>query len=173
MRRLSGDRGAPGTGVARALRTAPWVALGVAAALATSAVTLGLSGSEGADLVVFLTIAVLGLVFGVTGALVASRLPGNPIGWIFCALALFFQSSGLADAYIGYEGEAGAPLPGRVWAAWVSQWFFNVASPTLILLCFLLFPTGSLPSPKVVCPSTESQCMPGAGGVRSGHLNIA
>lgn len=148
MRRLSGDRGAPGTGVARALRTAPWVALAVAAALAAAAVALGISGSEGTDLVIFLTIAVLGLVFGVTGALVASRLPGNLIGWIFCALALFFQSSGLADAYIAYEGEAGTPLPGRVWVAWVSQWFLNVSSPTLILFCFLLFPTGGLPSPR-------------------------
>jgi hypothetical protein len=149
MSGLSEDRGAsPATGVARALRVAPWVALGVAAAMAAAAVALGFSGSEGTDLIVFSTIAVLGLVFGVTGALVASRLPGNLIGWIFCALALFFQSSGLADAYIAYEGEAGDVLQGRVWVAWVSQWLLNVASPTLILLCFLLFPTGHLPSPR-------------------------
>jgi hypothetical protein len=127
---------------------APWAVLGISAALAVAAVALGFSGSEGTDLVVFLTIAVLGLVFGVTGALVASRLPGNVIGWIFCALALLFESSGLADAYVAYEGGTGALLPGRVWVAWTSQWFFNVASPTLIILCFLLFPSGGLPSPR-------------------------
>jgi hypothetical protein len=148
VRRLFADRGEPGTGAARVVRLAPWVVLGVSAALAAAAVALGLSGSEGADLVVFLTIAILGLVFGVTGALVASRLPGNPIGWIFCALALLFESSGLADAYVAYGSGTGAPLPGRVWVAWISQWFLNVASPTLILLCFLLFPTGTLPSPR-------------------------
>jgi hypothetical protein len=116
--------------------------------LAVAAVALGLSGSGGTDLVVFFTIAVLGLVFGATGALVASRLPGNLIGWIFCALALLFESSGLADAYVAYEGETGAVLPGRIWVAWTSQWFLNVSSPALIILCFLLFPTGRLPSAR-------------------------
>jgi hypothetical protein len=134
--------------VTRTVRLVPWAALGVSAALAVAAVALGLSGSGGTDLVVFLTIAVLGLVFGVTGALVASRMPGNLVGWIFCVLALLFQSSGLADAYVAYGGGTGASLPGRVWVAWVSQWFLNVSSPALIVLCFLLFPTGNLPSPR-------------------------
>jgi hypothetical protein len=148
MRRVFADRGAPGTGAARVLRTAPQVMLGVSAALAAATVALGLAGSGGTDLVVFLTVAVLGLVFGVTGALVASRLPGNVIGWIFCVLALLFESSGLADAYIAYGDGAGASLPGRVWFAWTSQWFLNVSSPALIILCFLLFPSGTLPSPR-------------------------
>ena len=148
MRLLFAERGGPGTGGARAVRLAPWAALGVSAALAVAAVALGLSGSGGTDLVVFFTIAVLGLVFGATGALVASRLPGNLIGWIFCALALLFESSGLADAYVAYEGAADASLPGRVWVAWISQWFLNVSSPALIILCFLLFPTGRLPSAR-------------------------
>jgi uncharacterized membrane protein YfcA len=56
-----------------------------------------------ADLVIVLSIAVLGLVFGVTGALVASKLPGNLIGWIFCVLALMFEFSVCSDAYIAYE----------------------------------------------------------------------
>jgi hypothetical protein len=134
--------------VTRTVRLIPWVALGVSAALAAVAVALGVRGSDGTDLVVFLTIAVLGMVFGVTGALVASRMPGNLVGWIFCVLALLFESSGLADAYIAYGDGTSAPLPGAVWVAWGSQWFLNVSSPTLILLCFLLFPTGRLPSAR-------------------------
>jgi hypothetical protein len=148
VRRLSADGATQGTGATRVVRLAPWAALGVSAAIAATAVALGLSGSGGTDLVIFLTIAVLGLVFGATGALVASRMPNNPIGWIFCALALLFQSSGLADAYVAYGGGTGASLPGRIWVAWVSQWFLNVASPALIILCFLLFPTGRLPSAR-------------------------
>jgi hypothetical protein len=148
VRRRLADRGTPGTGATRPVRLAPWAALGVSAALAAVAVALGLSGSGGTDLVVFLTIAVLGLVFGVTGALVASRLPGNLVGWIFCVLALLFQSSGLADAYVAYEARTDASLPGQAWVAWTSQWFLNVSSPTLIVLCFLLFPTGRLPSAR-------------------------
>jgi hypothetical protein len=148
VRRLSADGATQGTGATRVVRLAPWAALGVSAAIAATAVALALSGSGGTDLVIFLTIAVLGLVFGATGALVASRMPNNPIGWIFCALALLFQSSGLADAYVAYGGGTGASLPGRIWVAWVSQWFLNVASPALIILCFLLFPTGRLPSAR-------------------------
>jgi hypothetical protein len=148
MRRFFAGRGVTGSGAARTVRTVPWVVLVVSGALAAAAVALGLSGSGGFDLLVVLSVAVLGLVFGVTGALVASRLPENLIGWIFCALALLFESSGLADAYIAHETVAGASLPGRVWVAWISQWLLNVASPTLILLCFLLFPSGGLPSPR-------------------------
>src|SRR5690606_40419784 len=32
--------------------------------------------------------------------------------------------------------------------------------------------SGRSPCPNRSCPSTESQCLPGAGGVPSGHLNI-
>jgi hypothetical protein len=148
MRHLSADGATQGPGATRVVRLTPWAALGVSAAIAATAVALGLSRSGGTDLVIFLTIAVLGLVFGATGAPVASRMPNNPIGWIFCALALLFQSSGLADAYVAYGGGTGASLPGRIWVAWVSQWFLNVASPALIILCFLLFPTGRLPSAR-------------------------
>ena len=148
MRRRFADGEMQGTGPTRVVRLAPWVALGVSAALAAAAVALGLSGSGGTDLVIFLTIAFLGLVFGATGALVASRMPGNLVGWIFCVLALLFQSSGLADAYVGYGGGSGVSLPAQHWVAWVSQWFLNVSSPTLIILCFLLFPAGRLPSAR-------------------------
>ena len=64
----------------------PWILLGVVAALGVAAVVLSLSG--GADLLIITFDAAIGLVFAVTGALVASQLPRNPIGWIFCAFAL-------------------------------------------------------------------------------------
>ena len=132
--------------VAMRARRVPWVMLAVSAVLAVAAVALGLS--DGAGLVVVFSGAVLGLVFGVTGALVASRSPRNAIGWIFCALALLFESSVLTDAYVAYDGRAGASLPGRVWFAWTSEWFLNTSTPALIALCFLLFPTGRLPSAR-------------------------
>jgi hypothetical protein len=123
-----------------------WFVLGVSTALGVLAVVLGLSG--GADLVTVFAVAGLGLVFGVVGALVVAGSPGNRIGWIFCTLALLFQLSGLADAYIPYGDPSTGPLPGQAWVAWISQWFLNAASPALILLCFLLFPTGGLPSAR-------------------------
>src|SRR5919107_5256145 len=119
----------------------PWILLGVVA-LGVAAVVLGLSG--GADLLIITFGAAIGLVFAVTGALVASRLPRNPIGWIFCAFALLAVLGSLGDAYIPYEGG----LPNRAWVAWASEWFINAFTPALIALSFLLFPTGRLPSAR-------------------------
>ena len=131
-------------------RTASWLAWSlwaISITLATAAAVLGLSETA-ADLVMVLSVAVLGLVFGATGVLVASRLPRNPIGWIFCVLALLFELSVCSDAYVAYGSQAGGFLPGRAWVGWTSQWSTNALTPALIILCFLLFPTGSLPSAR-------------------------
>jgi hypothetical protein len=112
--------------------------------LATVAVMLGLLGN--ADVVIVLSVAVSGLVFGATGSLVASRVPRNLIGWIFCVLALLFEFSVFSDAYVAYGSQASGFLPGSAWVGWTSQWTTNALIPALIILCFLLFPTGSLPS---------------------------
>src|SRR5215204_3359282 len=124
-----------------------WSLLAISITLATAAAVLGLSGTA-ADLVSVLSVAVLGLVFGATGALVASRLPRNPIGWILCVLALLFEFSVCSDAYVAYGSQAGGFLPGRAWVGWTSQWSTNALTPALIILCFLVFPTGSLPSAR-------------------------
>jgi hypothetical protein len=123
----------------------PWVVLAISAVMAVAAVSLGVSG-DADEVVIVVSIAVLGLVFGVTGALVASRSPGNPIGWIFCAMALLFESSILGDAYVIYG--SGGLRPGSVWVGWMNQWLNNALAPTFIIFCFLLFPTGRLPSAR-------------------------
>ncbi|MGI8541655.1 MAG: hypothetical protein ACR2N0_18080 [Rubrobacteraceae bacterium] len=124
---------------------APWGVLALSAAMASSAVALGFSG-DADEIVVFSSIAVLGMVFGVAGALIVSRSSGNLIGWIFCSLALVFEASILGEAYVGYDGDASRP--GSEWIAWANQSLGNALAPTLIILCFLLFPTGRLPSPR-------------------------
>jgi hypothetical protein len=94
--------------------------------------------------------AVLVLTYPTVGALVASRLPKNPIGWIFLStglVAIAFQ--GFAFAYAEYslyvrEGS----LPVTEYVAWLLQW---IAFPFVVLatvLLLLLFPSGSLPSRK-------------------------
>src|SRR5215208_3817975 len=131
-------------------RAASWLAWSlwaISITLATAAAVLGLSETA-ADLVMVLSVAVLGLVFGATGTIVASRLPRNPIGWIFCVLALLFEFSVCSDAYVAYGSQAGGILPRRAWVGWTSKWSTNALTPALIILCFLLFPTGSLPSAR-------------------------
>jgi len=88
-----------------------------------------------------LVTAILG--FATVGALIAVRLPRNPIGWLFlvlgAALAAVFAASGYADYTL--VAEPGA-WPAGEWAVWFLSWAFLgplVTAPTLL---FLLFPTG-------------------------------
>jgi signal transduction histidine kinase len=81
------------------------------------------------------------------GALIASKRPDNPIGWIFVAVGLSFATASLTGQWSDYAlvQEPGA-LPFGAFMSWVSVW----AWPPGILLVFtfllLLFPDGKLPS---------------------------
>jgi thiosulfate reductase cytochrome b subunit len=82
------------------------------------------------------------------GAVVASRRPAHPVGWLLLALGLSVTSSGLADQYVFYGLLA---RPGAVpAAAYVAV--YGDASFILFAACIgfvlLLTPTGSLPSPR-------------------------
>jgi FtsH-binding integral membrane protein len=58
------------------------------------------------------------LAFAVVGALVASRRPENPIGWIFCVFAITNVLWALALEYTLYAFVVDpSPLPGREIAA--------------------------------------------------------
>jgi hypothetical protein len=86
------------------------------------------------------TIAALGFAgIPIVGALMAFRLPDNPYGWVWCVAGLGFGLSEIAQ-----------PLAQAVdWPpsiAWVMQvWGFLIALGLLVLV-FLLFPTGRPPS---------------------------
>jgi hypothetical protein len=89
------------------------------------------------------------LPFSVVGAIVASRHPRNPIGWIFCTVALVVGISTLAGGYaeVWLKSGWGSKSLGET-AAWFSSWVWSalVVIPTTFLL--LLFPDGRLPSPR-------------------------
>ena len=92
--------------------------------------------------------AVLVLAYQTVGALVASRRPENPIGWIFLGtglVAMVFQGFALTYANYSLYVRDGS-LPGTEYMAWLSWWIAVpfVALATVLLL--LLFPTGRLPS---------------------------
>ena len=94
--------------------------------------------------------AVLVLTYQTVGALIASRVPKNPIGWIFLGTGLVANAfQGFTFAYADYSlyVRDGA-LPVTEYMAWLSLW---IAVPFVVLatvLLLLLFPTGSLPSRK-------------------------
>jgi hypothetical protein len=92
---------------------------------------------------------VVAAVVAVTvGAVLASRRPRHPVGWLLLALGLSVTASGLADGYARY-GLVARPgaLPADRWVA--------IYSPATIYLGFvcigfvlLLTPSGSLPSAR-------------------------
>ncbi len=84
--------------------------------------------------------------FLTVGALIASRRPRNPIGWIFFAMSLALVVAIFFGNYAEYSlvVEPGA-LPFAKTAAWVGNWIWPIAlSPVAFFL--LLFPDGHPPS---------------------------
>jgi hypothetical protein len=95
------------------------------------------------------TYAVLGLVSAVTvGAVVASRRPRNPVGWLLLAFGLLVVVSLVAVGYVGYALVARPGALPATGAAVVLVYALNDSgAPVPILaLALLLTPTGSLPS---------------------------
>jgi signal transduction histidine kinase len=102
----------------------------------------GTGGDSGQliDLLPFLT-------FPVVGALVASRRPENPIGWICLAVGIFWMLGDFATAYgvYGLVARPGSvPFPAEV--GWLGEWLWVPAIGLLGTYLILLFPDGRLPS---------------------------
>src|SRR5215204_6129120 len=88
----------------------------------------------------------LSLVYPAVGAIIASRLPTNPIGWIFCGVGLLYTAQRFAQAYANYALLVNFAFPGGEYMAWFSG-LVNQGSLVLAgIFVMLLFPDGSLPS---------------------------
>jgi hypothetical protein len=80
------------------------------------------------------------------GAVIASRRPENPIGWIICVLGLNSAVEHFVSQYATYTLLAEPDsLPGGEALAWISSWFW-VPGIGLLVFLLLLFPNGRLPS---------------------------
>lgn len=87
----------------------------------------------------------MALSLSVAGALIASRLPRNPIGWILLAMGVY---SALVEVVEGFGQSAAAKgWAGGEYAEWFASWGWIVAA-TMWTAVFLLFPTGRLPGPR-------------------------
>jgi len=86
------------------------------------------------------------LAIPVIGFVIASRQPGNRIGWLFLAAGLSLGVSFFSQSY-GLRALLAAPgsLPAGRAAMWLSNWTFLVPIGTFAFL-LLLFPTGRLRS---------------------------
>jgi hypothetical protein len=133
-------------------RTARWLAWGMWA-LTVLAVTLTLFfaslNGPSSSLRNTTFISLLILAFSTVGALVASRRPQNPIGWLFCAGAFLWILGELTLEYGVYSLiTAPGALPGRMWMAWFGGWARGMGWLLIVAFLLLLFPNGRLPSPR-------------------------
>ena len=133
------------------MRRLAWAIFGMSAALTATGVALlaqvpgeVLERADNSFALSALFAAIL-LVFGLVGALVASRLPANPIGWLFLTLALIEGVFEFAFGYTHLGLQEG--LPGITWTAWVADWTSPLSPPFLIAV-LLLFPDGRPPTPR-------------------------
>ncbi|HVD16552.1 MAG TPA: hypothetical protein VNK73_19145 [Actinomycetota bacterium] len=92
---------------------------------------------------------VVGLVSAATvGALLASRRPRHPVGWLLLTLGLSVAAAGVATGYANYGLLA---RPGALPAAGYAALYHSIDVPIwAVCLGFILLltPTGSLPSPR-------------------------
>ena len=82
------------------------------------------------------------------GALIASRHPGNRVGWILLAAGMVTGLTALLSQYLVHTLLA-APgsLPGVEWVAWVESLLNSLIYPGIVVLLMLFFPDGRLSSP--------------------------
>jgi len=135
-------------------RFAPWLAwllggLSVAMFVASVAFVIlalfaGVAHPSGAlgELVIFAPF----LSFPIVGALVASRRPGNPIGWICLVAGLFWMLIIVSEGQSAYELATTGTVTSSVTLDALTFWGWVPPVGLLGVYMILLFPDGRLPS---------------------------
>jgi signal transduction histidine kinase len=125
-----------------------WSLFGLSVLL--SAVGIWLAVVQGFDLGYVITVTLFATIpFGLIGALIASRFPGNAIGWIFFGVGLLQALNVSAGQYARYAlTTAPDPMPLGGFAAWLAFWTWMPSLGLLLTFLLLLFPHGRLPSPR-------------------------
>jgi hypothetical protein len=127
--------------------TAPRLAWGLFGLWVALALVAGYYATRSDD--PFEGLFMLGLtVFAIVGAVVASRQPRNPIGWILEAVVIF---SAVTSVLIGYTATADDPAGVAVW---LDDWIADVWIGLVAVGIPLLFPDGRLPSPRWRVPAS-------------------
>jgi two-component system NarL family sensor kinase len=137
-------------------RTARWIAWAIvviyfvlaAAGLTLQGIAHALYAQTSLPVLIFMVLLVGGWM--VTGALIISRHPQYPVGWLLCA-GLFFAAIDMFSAgYAAYDTYVfSGLLPGVVLAlVWLKLVVLGPHGLVAFSLIILLFPDGRLPSPR-------------------------
>jgi hypothetical protein len=128
-----------------------WSLFVLSVLLATAALVLNLGRPQYSDLTATtgeLLLQVVFLLFGWFGALIVSRQPNHPIGWVLCAFGFMLELGAFVSEYAiyGLISHPGA-APGAAAVAWSTFWMGNVYLALLAAL-LVLFPSGRPLSPR-------------------------
>jgi hypothetical protein len=133
-------------------RAAAWLAWSLAALCVAMFVALGalyvlLRSTHVPRLTLIdLLVGVPFLAFPIVGALIASRRPHNPIGWICLAVGLLFLLLGVSEYYSVYGAAQPGSVPFPVVIYALGQWLWVPAVGLVGTYLLMLFPDGRLPS---------------------------
>jgi hypothetical protein len=96
-----------------------------------------------------LSFAIMLAAFAALGAVLASRRPANPIGWILCISPVCLAFTELARNWYVHAliAEPGS-LPLATALMWAANWAWIPGFMPLLTLLLLLFPDGRAPSPR-------------------------
>jgi len=114
-----------------------WVVVASAVLTSATAITIGSHRTIPWDT------ALYPVMFGLPGALIASRVPLNPIGWLMLFVAAEFAATTVGVQWL----TAGIDTAANWWAWWVGRGGGALLVPATLLL-LLLLPDGRLPSPR-------------------------
>ena len=92
--------------------------------------------------------AALSLSYALSGVVVASRRPSNPVGWIMLLIAVSEAQMVLGAGYVALYTQhwPAAPLPQI--AAWSGNWAWIPGLGGIVTFLLLLFPDGHPPTPR-------------------------
>src|SRR5215203_2887143 len=134
-------------------RAATWLARSLCAlslaltALSYLLISLNLS-LDGPVYFYWLEPTTIAIGYSVIGAVIASRLPDHPIGWICCAIGLTGAVEHLSSEYAIYALLAHPEaLAGGNAMLWLCNWVWIVMFGLIVYL-ILLFPNGRLPNSR-------------------------
>ena len=134
-------------------RSASWLAWSVCglslALTAVSYIVIALNLSLDAPIYFYwLEPTTIAIGYSVIGAIIASRLPKHPIGWMCCAIGLTGAVEHFSSEYAIYALVAHQQaLAGGKAMLWLSNWVWIVMFGLIVYL-ILLFPDGRLPSSR-------------------------
>lgn len=124
----------------------PWILAMVAiGCFVAGAVIEDVLGPAGGSMIEDMALLGVFVAFPLFGAFVIGR--DARLGWVFLAFGLIGGIGKFGQTYgqIGLVTEPGS-LPGAVWGAWITQWWWYPAIVTVMCYLPLLFPDGRLPS---------------------------